>query len=75
MKEVILLNNKGFTLIELIIVISIVSIISLIAIPSYIGFVEKAKEEVCKVNCRQLKKMYELHLTIDRLDHSDLGII
>ena len=36
-------NQKGFTLIELIVVIAILAILALIAIPRFAGFTDKAK--------------------------------
>lgn len=37
------INNKGFTLVELMIVTAIVGILAAVAIPTYMSFVEKAK--------------------------------
>ena len=37
------MNEKGFTLVELIIVIVIVGILSIVAVPIYTGYVQKAK--------------------------------
>lgn len=37
-------NNKGFTLVELIIVIAIIAILSAVAAPQYIKYVEKSRE-------------------------------
>ncbi len=37
-------RNKGFTLMEIIIVIAIIAILAVIAIPSITGYVEAAKE-------------------------------
>ncbi len=37
-------NNKGFTLIELIIVIAIIAILAAVIAPQYLGYVEKARQ-------------------------------
>ncbi len=36
-------NNKGFSLVELIVVIAIMAILAAVAIPTFAGFIEKAK--------------------------------
>ena len=41
------LRQKGFTLIEVMIVISIISILAAIAIPSYSTYVGKARDHAC----------------------------
>ena len=64
-------NNKGFTLVEVIVVLAIMSIISLIAIPKYIGIKEEMRKEVCDINCSQLEKMYEMYLTMKNIEHSE----
>jgi type IV pilus assembly protein PilE len=38
-------NQRGFTLIELVIVIAIIAILATIALPSYVGYVEKTQCE------------------------------
>ena len=48
------MNNKGYTLIELIVVTIIISILSLIIIPSYNAYINKTKETVIK------SKMYNV---------------
>lgn len=63
--------TKGFMLVELIVVISIIGILAAIAVPAYGAYVEKAKEEVCKGNCLQVERMYEMHLEIEGIEHSD----
>ncbi|MFA9396922.1 MAG: prepilin-type N-terminal cleavage/methylation domain-containing protein [Clostridiaceae bacterium] len=65
-------SNKAFTLVELIAVISIISILASIAIPRFAAYSEKAKKQVCKINCLQIERDYELYLTINGLEHSDI---
>ena len=40
--------NEGFSLIELVVVVAVLAILSAIALPSFIGFQEKAAVEVAK---------------------------
>jgi len=66
------LNNKGFTLVEIIIVLAIIAILASVAVPSFIGCIEKAKKEVCNTNCLQLERMYETYLILEGTDHTDV---
>jgi prepilin-type N-terminal cleavage/methylation domain-containing protein len=62
-KEIIRDNyNKGFTLIELMIVIAVLSILVLIAVPLYKDYDEKATKQVCDTNCLQFERMYHIYL-------------
>lgn len=57
--------NKGFTLIELMIVVTIIGIISAIGIPQYLGYVDSSKLSVVKNGLRliymQQKDYYRIN--------------
>jgi prepilin-type N-terminal cleavage/methylation domain-containing protein len=56
MWQVILVNNKGFTLIEVIVVIAILTILSAIDIPRIVDYKDIAKKQVCYSNCKTMEK-------------------
>lgn len=45
-------NNKGFTLMEMLIVVAIIAILVAIAIPTFSGSLDKARKETDKANIR-----------------------
>lgn len=47
-------NQKGFTLMELMIVIVIIGVLAAIGVPAYTNYVEKAKAATCDANRRSL---------------------
>lgn len=50
-----LLNRKGFTLIELVIVVAIMGIVLLVAFPSYRSYQKHAQSEACATNIEIIK--------------------
>lgn len=64
--------EKGFNLIELIIVIAILGIISAVLVPSLLGTTERAKKKVCSVNSIKAEKMYEIYLYEEGEEHSKI---
>jgi prepilin-type N-terminal cleavage/methylation domain-containing protein len=69
---VISVNNKGFTLIELIVVIAILAILSAIAVPRFSTITENARRDVCEANRHELKHAYEIYLVQN--DEADTDI-
>lgn len=59
-------NNRGFTLIELMVVIAVIAIIAGIAIASYNGYIREAKLGTAKLNADSLKIFLEDY----RLDYN-----
>jgi len=54
-------NQKGFTLMELMIVIVIIGVLAAIGVPSYKNYVNKAKEGTCQANRRSLQTAVGLY--------------
>jgi prepilin-type N-terminal cleavage/methylation domain-containing protein len=49
MKKNCILNKKGFTLVELLVVLVILAILAAAVIPSMLGYIDKSNEIMCKV--------------------------
>ena len=61
MKKILKRNNKGFTLIELMIVVAIIGILAAIAIPNFLHFQLKARTAEAKKNLGEIKTCEEIY--------------
>ncbi|MFK4998699.1 type II secretion system protein [Bacillus sp. N9] len=68
-----IVNKKGFTLIEVLVVTVILSIIAAIAIPIILNTIEQTKAKICVANSKELEKKYEEHLILDGREHTGPG--
>ena len=54
-------NNKGFTLVEILVVVIIVAILAAIAVPIYMRYVEKARSTEAQSALSAIRTAYRVH--------------
>ena len=57
------MRNKGFSLVELMIVVAIIAIISAVAFPSYNSYITRSKRTECRVAVMQVMQQQERYYT------------
>ncbi len=57
------MRNKGFTLIELMIVVAIIGIIAAVAYPSYTNYILRSKRTECRAAVMQVMQQQERYFT------------
>lgn len=65
-------NNKGFTLVELIVVIAIIAILALLLVPQVIGYLDNANEVVCISNTNELTNEISRAYALGDIDENEL---
>lgn len=64
-------RNKGFTLVELIVVIAILGVVAVVLVPQYIHYVDKAKEDLCETNRGEIMRQMSLAVAVGEYDSMD----
>ncbi len=57
----LLRNQKGFTLIEILVVVIIVAILAAIAVPIYMSYVEKARSAEAQTAISSIRKAFDIY--------------
>ena len=65
-----MIEKKGFTLVEILLVLAIISIIIMIATPRLSHYKAITEEQVCMINRKQIALEYELYLFNHKVNHN-----
>jgi len=68
-------KNRGFTLVELIVVIAILAILAAIALPQLLGFQDRAREQADKQTAIQVRNATALLWANDEIEFTDGGTV
>lgn len=74
MKNVKRIGNKGFSLVELIVVIAILAILAGALAPQFIKYIGKSRESSDAANCASIKSSFEAALSEDAAYNSISGV-
>lgn len=68
-------HNKGFSVVELMVVMAILAILVSIAVPLYKGYIERVTQQACNANCLQLERRYHVYLLMENKDHTGIEFV
>jgi len=63
-------NNKGFTLVEMLIVVAIIGILTAVGIPSLTGQLDRAKAVACEANRVIFMRSYKMNMVFETGDYT-----
>tara|TARA_Y100000994_G_C15407984_1_gene324594 strand:+ start:111 stop:581 length:471 start_codon:yes stop_codon:yes gene_type:complete len=65
-------NNKGFSLVELVVVIAVLAILTAVAIPSFVGIMEWAETVIAMYNLNNAYKQCYTNLSLDQTNRNTI---
>ncbi len=68
-------NNKGFSLVELIVVIAIMAILAAVAIPTFAGFITKANQAADESFANDIEYAVELALAAENVTVTRINVV